>query len=523
MSVKSRVNNSIKNMASGLFSQLISVILSFVVRTVFIKYLSEDYLGINGLFTNILTVLSLAELGFGTAMVYSMYKPLAENDVEKLKSLMKLYKKVYLWIGIVVAICGISIIPFMDYLIKDKPDVDNLTLIYLMFLVNSVFSYFYAYKRSILSADQKQYVISQYRYIFIVIKSVFQISILIILNDFIIYLGIQIVMTLLENIFLSQKVDRLYPFLKEKNIEKLPTGEMKKIVEDVKALMISKFGSVILNGTDNIIISKYVGVAAVGLLSNYTLITGALVMVLSQVSSAITGSIGNYVAKENKDSQYKLFKTVDFCMFWIYGFATICLIVLLNPFIELWIGKKYILNESTIIVLSVNFLISGIMTSLWTFRSTMGLFVQGKYRAIIVAGLNIVVSIVLAKELGIVGVLLGTTISRVLVNLWYDPYIIFREGFNKDVKSYYISYILRSILIAVVCGIVYLFKYFIFRNGINEIRFIGLMFVVSIIPNIIFILIYYNRPEFKYIKNILNNIVVKLKLKNKINSADNNV
>ena len=522
MSIKSRVNNSIKNMTNGLFSQLISVILNFVVRTVFIEYLSEEYLGINGLFTNILTMLSLAELGFGTAMVYSMYKPLAENNVEKLKSLMKLYKKVYLWIGIVIAICGISIIPFMDYLIKDKPHVDNLRLIYLMFLVNSVFSYFYAYKRSILSADQKEYIISQYRYIFIVIRSVFQIGILIILNDFIIYLVIQIVMTLLENIFLSQKVDRLYPFLKEKNIEKLPTGEIKKIKEDVKALMISKFGNVMLNGTDNIIISRFIGVAAVGVLSNYTLITGAIVMVLSQISSAITGSIGNYVAKENKDSQYKLFKRVDFCIFWIYGFSTICLITLLNPFVELWIGKEYVLEEITIIILSVNFLINGIVSLLWTFRSTMGLFIQGKYRPIIVAGLNIIVSIILAKKLGIVGVLLGTTISRTLVNLWYDPYVIFKNGFNRSVGAYYLSYVFRSFLIAIICSIIYLFKQFIFRNGVNKIRFIGLMFVVTIISNIIFVVVYYNKSEFKYIERIFKNIYLKLSLKGN-NKEINNI
>lgn len=512
MNNTNRLKNSMNNMVNGLLSQFISLILSFVVRTFFVIYLSKEYLGVNGLFANILTVLSLAELGFGTAMIYSMYNPLANDDKNKLQILMRLYSKVYTLLGIVVALLGISFIPFMDYIVKDRPNVDNLTLIYIMFLADSVLSYFFSYKRSILSADQKEYILSKYRYIFTIIKSVLQISILILFRSFILYLLVQIIATIMENIYISYKVDKLYPFLKYENKDKLPVMELKRITNDVKALVLTKFGHVMLNGTDNIIISTFVGITWVGTLSNYTLIINSVVMVLSQISASVTGSIGNYIAKESKENQYNLFKKVDFINYWLYGFSTIALIILINPFIELWIGQEYVLNQITVVVLAINFAISGIMSTLWTFRFTMGLFTQGKYRPIIAAFFNIILSVILGKSIGLVGVLLGTTISRLLVNLWFDPYIIYKYGFEKNVVKYYISYILRIALISVIAIAIYFIKIIVLKNGINLINFIILFTICIFLPNIILIVIYNKKTEFIYVKKILKSILVKINL-----------
>lgn len=511
MKNESRVRKSIVNMINGLISQGLSLVFSFAVRTVFIKYLNEDYLGINGLFTNILTMLSLAELGFGTAVVYSMYKPLANNEISKLQALMKLYAKVYTYIGIVIAILGVSIIPFMDYIIKDPPNVEHLIYIYFLFLVNSVVSYFFAYKRSILSADQKEYICSQYKYIFTALKSVLQILTLVVTGNFILYLYVQLFVTITENIFISIKVNKMYPFLKEKNNNKLNKHELTGIKNDVKALVMTKFGHVILNGTDNIIISSFLGVSWVGKLSNYTLITGSLVTILSQITSAITASIGNFIAKEHADRHYKLFKMIDFINFWIYGFCTVCLTILLNPFISLWIGPSYILNQHTIIVLSINFLISGIMTSLWMFRSTMGLFVQGQYRHIITAVVNIIFSIILAKIMGLVGVLFGTTISRVAITLWYDPYIIYKHGFKKGVKTYYLAYLYRAILLFCICLIINVLSGILRLNTNTVSSFIALSILCLIIPNIIFVIIFSKAEEFRGLRNLLHDFLINHK------------
>lgn len=513
MNNEGRINSSLKNISNGLMSQIISVIANFIVRTVFIKYLGEEYLGVNGLFTNILTILSLAELGFGSAMIYNMYKPLADNNIKKLQAIMNLYKKVYTYIGIFVGIIGLCIIPFMDYIIKNKPNIDNIILIYIIFLFNSVCSYFFAYKRSILTADQKEYISSQYKYIFTLIKSMVQIIILVTFKNFILYLIIQILFTILENIFISRKINQIYPFINEENNEILSNIELKNIKKDVKALIIAKFGNVMLNGTDNIIISSFIGIKAVGLLSNYNLIIGSIVMGTSQIISGLTGSIGNFVAQQDKKQSFLLFKKVDFFNFWIYGFATICLSILFNPFIELWIGKNYIISQSAVNILSINFFISGITSMLWIFRSTIGLFTNGKYRPIICASLNIIISIFLSKHIGLTGVLLGTTISRFLTNLCFDPYIIYTYGFEENVKSYYISYILRLILMICIYASINLMKTVIFSSGVTLIGFISLIILCGLLPNIVFIIVYKRSSEFKYILSLIK--ITAIKLKNK--------
>ena len=504
-----RLENSVKNLSNAMISQGISLILNFLVRTVFVIYLNEEYLGTNGLFSNILSILSLAELGFGTAMVYNMYKPLVNNDQRKIKALMKLYAKVYTIIGIIVAIIGIGLMPFLDYIIKDTSGIENLKFIYLIFLIDCVCSYFFAYKRSILTADQKEFICSQYKYIFTIVKSVLQIITLVIFKNFILYLLIQILFTLLENIFISIKVNNIYPFLKEKNNEKLSKNELMLIKNDVKALVLTKLGHVMLTGTDNIIISTFIGIGVVGILSNYNLIINSVVMVISQIMTSLTGSIGNYIASNNKRNNELLFKRVEFVNFWIYSFCMICLIFLLNPFIKLWIGEKYILNQVNVIVLSINFLISGIMSTLWTFRSTIGLFTQGKYRPIFAAILNIVISVILAKSIGVVGVLLGTIISRLLVNLWYDPYIIYKFGFDKSVKSYYLRNIFRISLVMFMIFFINYIQVFILCNNIL-IKFFILIFLCISIPTIIFLIVYRNTDEFKYLKGIINNITKKI-------------
>lgn len=506
MNNASRVHNSKRNLVHGLVSQVITLILNFIVRTFFVKYLSVVYLGVNGLFANILTVLSLAELGFGTAMVYSMYKPLANNDNKKIQALINLYAKVYAIIGIIVAIMGFSLIPFMDYIILDQPNISNLTLIYLLYLINSVSSYFFAYKKSVLIADQKAYINSQYRYIFSIIRALLQIGILIIYKSFIIYLVIQVLATIAENIFVSHKVNRMYPFLKGKNSEKLSDGELKRIKEDVKALILSNIGRVALDGTDNIIISAKVGVQWVGLLSNYTLVTGSLIMIISQVTAAITGSLGNFIAKEKTERSYELFKKIDFMNYWLYGFSTVCFVILINPFITLWLGDNFTLSWITIIVIGSNFLIDGLLNSLWTFRTTMGLFIQGKYRPIIAALINIIFSLILSQYLGLIGVLLGTTVSKVLVNAWFDPYIIFKHGFKESPKKYYIRYLTRVLLLVIITTIIYIISSFLMSNGITISEFILMAIICGFVSNLTFVLLYYKTPEFKYLLSILRGI-----------------
>ena len=504
MKNKSRIENSSRNFKYGMLSQILNLMLKFVVRTIFIRALGKTYLGINGLYSNILTILSLAECGFGTAIVFNMYKPLAEKDESKLIALMQLYKKVYTIVGTIVLFMGLLITPALKFIIKDAFNVDHLYLYYFMFLGDTVLSYlFFSYKSSILNADQKSFIISLYTGIFNVAKSVMQILVIIIFKNFILYLIMQLFFTFLTNIGISLKVDKEYPYLKTKEKYKLDKGELGKIIKNVEALILSNISRVVLNGTDNIIISAYVGVAIVGKYSNYTLITGSLVMILSQISEAVRASVGNFIASKEQNENYQLFRKIDFMNFWLYGFSMIALIVLFNPFISLWIGEDLLLSETCAVVIAVNFFIEGMLNSLWIFRTTLGLFTQGKWRSVFAAIINLVGSLILAKYMGILGILLATTASRVLVNMWYDPYIIFKHGLNHPVKSYYIEYILRIILLLLIIVSLLLLRHFILLNGITIGLFAILMIITAFVPNFVFLIIFHRTEEYKYFKNIL--------------------
>jgi O-antigen/teichoic acid export membrane protein len=503
----SRTGNSIKNTIYGILTQILTVLISFATRTVFIEYLSVEYLGVNGLFTNILTVLSLTELGFGGAMIYSMYLPLAVQDHNKLRGLMNFFSKIYTIIGVVFGVFGLFLIPFLSIFIKDTPNISNLTLIYLLFLANSVASYFYAFKRSILQADQKQFIISKNSLIFTFIKAILQVIILIIFKSYLLFLTIQVVITITENLFISQKVKAMYPYLKNISESSLDSFEKTAIWTNVKALMIYKVGSTVLDGTDNIIISSLIGIATVGYLSNYTLIVGSVSMILQQITNALTGSIGNFVATEEVDKQEDLFNRIVFIYFFIYGFSFVALFMLLNPFITIWIGKEYILPNSIVFVIAFNCYITGIMNPVWTFRSTKGLFIHGKMRPLISAIINVVVSIILAIYWGLIGVLIGTTITRLTTNFWYDSYIIFRHGFKKSPKLYYINQLLYFISLSIPFILLeYLFRLISFGIYASFITQIVLVVVITIGS---ILLIYWKTEELNYFKKILIKLIVK--------------
>lgn len=507
MNKSSRTLNSVRNTLMGITNQIIVLLLSFVTRTVFIHYLGIEYLGVNGLFINILNILSLAELGIGSAIIYSMYKPLADKDTKTISALMNFYAKVYMFIGLFIGLIGLSLIPFLDLIIGNQTIDENLVIIYLLFLFNTIVSYFFIYKRSIIEADQKQYIISKFQLYFNIIKYLFQIIVIIYTQNFIFYLIVQTLTTFCENLFISKKADKMYPFLRKYKKERLNIEEKKSIWKNIKALMIYKVSGTLLDGTDNIIISVYVGIVWVGKLSNYTLLLGALSSFAGQFTQGIIASVGNFIAKESKEKQEFLLRVITLGHFFIFGFSFIFLYLFLNPFIELWIGDEYVLNNETVFVLSFNWYIMGMLSSMWIFRSTMGLFVYGKYRPLITAVINIIASIYLAKFMGITGVLLGTTIARVTTNVWFDPLIIYRYGLEKSVKNYYYTGLKYLLVVLINMGVLS----FLLQNisGENYIIFIVKILISIIVVTFSFWVIFSRTEEFKYLVKTIKEILIK--------------
>ena len=505
-----RIANTSKNLIYGLLSQIITLILSFVGRIIFIKFLGETYLGVNGLFTNILSILSLAEMGFGTAITYALYKPLAENDNKKTKAFMDFFATTYKRIGFLVAIIGLAILPFLKLLIKDSVGIQNLYLIYLLFLADSVVSYFFAYKRSLLNADQKAYICSKYRFIFVFFRDLFQAVLIIFFKRFIIYLLIKILFTFLENLYISKVTNKIYPFLKDGTKYKINDQEKKSLKKDVGALMLSKIASVALHSTDNIIISSFVSIKSVGILSNYTLISGSLTMFLSQVSSAIIGSLGNFIASEKQGKHIEIFRKIDFMYYLMYGFCFVCMFTLYNPFISVFFGKQFVFKDAVVLVFCLNYLIEGFLQSFWNFRTTMGLFVQGKYRPLFAAIINIVFSLFLVQKIGVLGVLLGTTFSRVCVNLWYDPFIIFKHGLKRKPIKYFLMLLYKFASLMLIVVVLSAIKHFFFATEYTILSFVLLLIITVTIALAGIVLPLIKTNEFKYFLNLSNSFLKKI-------------
>lgn len=505
----SRLKNSALNFASGFLGRVLTILLNFAVRTIFIYCLNEAYLSVNGLYSNILTVLSLAELGFGSAMVYRMYAPVAVKDYQKTAALLQFYKKIYIIIGVVIFLLGLCVIPFMDYIIKDKPDISGLTLYYILFLVNTSISYWFSsYKASVLYADQKEYIKTNVQNTMAILQSGLQIVLLLLFRKYLLYLLIQLAGNIFLNLYVAHLVDKRYPEIQAYQGASLSAEERVQIRKDTEALVLSRFGHVALNGTDNIIISAVVGVLWVGRLSNYTLICDSVTSVLCQITAAITGSLGNFFATEDKHAGYALFKKVEFLNFWLYGFSFIALVTLLDPFVQIWAGERFVLGLPISIAIAINFFVAGYMNTLWVFRSTIGLFKQGKFRPILVAILNIILSIFLGKLWGVFGVLFATFLSRAAISLWYDPLILHRYGFEVSCKPFFARYFRRVLLLTTILIVMLTIRYVVLSSATTVLRFAVITMFTAIVPNAIFWLAYHRCEEYAYFRSIVKDRVI---------------
>lgn len=502
-----RTSNSIKNILVSFLGQFLGIIISLISRLAFVRILSSEYLGLSGLFTNILTILSLTELGFSTAMSYQLYKPLAENDEKRIKGLMKFYKKIYTVIGIVIIVLGIITIPIYPYFLNEIPQIKNLDLIYILFVLNTACSYFYSYKRLLITADQKYYIVTIYKYLFYFILNFLQIVELIIFKNYIIYLIIQIIITILENICISIHANKIYPFLKEKNNSKLSTESKKDIFSNVKSMFLHKFGGVVLNSTDNIVISKILGLSYVGLYSNYTLITNSLTKIINQIFRSLVASVGNLDVTCDKNKKTDVFNKIFFLDFWIHVICSVCIICFFNDFIKLWLGQNYVLSQSTVIIIAIYFYIYGMRLTAMSFREATGNYHEDRFSPVIEAIINIVASIILAKYMGIAGVVLGTIISSLCTNFWCEPLVITKRSLNINIFQYfkiYFKYTVIGLIMSILVGFVS--KFITVSNFCMLIIKFILIFALS---NLILIIAFRKNKYFQFYTELSKKIIFR--------------
>ena len=504
MKQKSRTEYSVMNTSVAFVAQISAILMGFFTRVVFTRMLSEGYVGINGLFTDILNILSLSELGVGTAITYALYRPIAENDISKQQILMRMFRTFYRMTAGFVLVAGMCLIPFLDILMKDRPDVDHLIIIYLLYLLNSFVSYLLIYKKILVDAHQMNYITVMYHNGFLVLQDICQIIVLLLTRNFILFLIVAVVCTMSGNICMSRKADRLFPYLKEPCKEQLLQEERRDIFKNVKAMLMHKIGNVVVNNTDNLLISSFVGVVTAGIYSNYYLIIGSVRQVLDQAMLGVAASVGNLGVTEEKEKVGQIFDRLFFVGYWLFGFAGVCLLELLNPFVELAFGERYLFRKEIVLILCINFCINGMRRAVLIFKESMGLFWYDRYKAVAEAVLNLVISVLLVTKFGVAGVFAGTFCSTVLTSVWVEPYVIYKYRLEKPVTEFFAKYAGYLGVMAVVWGITEYCCRFI--SGQVFLVLICRLGICLIVPNILLWLIYRRTVEWKELWNLLKRI-----------------
>lgn len=508
-----RTQNSIRNVLSAMIGQLGGILVNLLARVFFLHYLNQTYLGLNGLFTNVLTMLSLVELGVGPAMAYSLYKPLADHDVERLKSHMAFYKKAYVTIGLAIAALGLAFLPFYTVFMDEVPDIPHLNTIYLLFVANTVVSYFYSYKRSLIICDQKKYIETAVHYGAYFLLNVVQIIFLALTKNYVVFLMLQVLSTWLENFILARKADKLYPFLREKNVRPMDKTDSQVIFRNVAAMSMHRVGAVVVNSTDNILISKLIGLASAGLYSNYYTIIHPLQTITNQIFESIVASVGNLTATVkdgNVEHLMETFYDVFFFAFWIFTFCSICLLNLLHPFIEfMWLRNRgWLLDNATLYVLVLNFYLYGMRRPVLTFRDATGAFWNDRFKPIFESIINLVASILLAKPFGIAGIFLGTLVSTVTTSLWVEPMVLYHNVFYAHMRKYFARFFSYTAVGLVICVIT---TWLCSHVGYSLISILPRALICLTVPNLLLLVVFYRTKEFQYFRRLGKTILGKVK------------
>lgn len=506
-----RSEATLKNSIWGIIQQVIVCIMSLFSRRVMLDTIGVEGVGLNAFLNSVITMLSLAELGIGSAMVYHMYAPIAVNDEDHIAKLMKAYKNVYRAIAAVIMVMGLSLLPFMDKIVKDVSySKSYVSLIFVLFLIQTTSSYLFTYKRSMLSADQKQYIITIFDLGYKIVTITVGIVILKLTGELAWYLLMLIFCTVSENILISIKVDRLYPYL-SKCKGKLENEERKKIVSDVKNIFIGKVSGVVTNSTDSVLINMFVGTVQNGLYSNYNIILGTLLAALRQFSDAMRGSIGNLIAVESEKHIDLVFQRLIFIMFFIASFCACCLTGLIDPFINLVFGKGLLLHRIIVYICILNLYVSTVNIPALNMVTASGLFSYDKYISLTGTVINLIISVVLGRSIGMAGILLGTS-ATYIIQFVLKVILLYKKYLNLSCLKIFFKNFAYAAITAAECALVNFFsKFVIFGNEFSE--FIVIVIISCTVPVLINTALFFRTDEFKYSFGLLKGTVKKLRNK----------
>ena len=507
-----RSQNSFFNMVTSIGSSILLIVLSFITRTVFIRTLGTDYLGLEGVFSNILTVLSLANLGFDTAIAYKLYRPIEEGDRRRIQLLMKLYRQVYLVVGFVIAGLGLCLIPFLPYLAKDYDRLAQLglngVLIFLLYLFNTVSSYwFFAYKNAFVKATQKSYILTVAGYVIALCNSACQILVLIFTRNFVLYLLTQIGFTVLQNLLNAIICDRRHPYLREKTDERISRQEVRSIFKDCSVLLLHLVSGTVINSSDILVLSAMAGLETVGLYSQYLLVKNQISSLLAKLVNSLQASLGSLYSTGNLEWSRLAFRAVNFFTVWLFGVGAIGMAVLMDEFIRLWAGPQFVVTSWTTaagvtvrtplaVLIGVEFYIAGQGHYLMIFREVTAAFRYLRLRPLASIAVNLILSILLVPKIGIAGCVVSTIIAHQFTYLLVDPWVIWRRALQTSPWGYYLRNILYRLVIAAAGVLCWWLCARIPTGGVAGFILRGC--VCALVPGVLFPLCFCRTQEFRF-------------------------
>ncbi|WP_461240815.1 lipopolysaccharide biosynthesis protein [Paucilactobacillus sp. N302-9] len=440
--MNSRTSNSIKNSTFAFVGQIVILLLQFASQTVFVRTLGATYVGANGLFSNLLTLLSFADLGIGGAITYSLYKPIADNNHEDIIAIMNLFKNAYHSIGSFIFFAGVVCSFFVDHFVNKNSTIPNLQVMFILFVTNSAASYFFAYLRSFLIANQQGYVDTLNRVLFTSLQTVFQIIFLILTHQYFVFLTIQIIFTISSNVALQRKTLNFFSFLKTKEKKKVPQKTVSKIKRNILGAIASRLGIVVSNGTDNLILSTYIGLNLVGKYTSYLLILNSVQNIITQAFNAVVSSIANFSILKRGVEEDDVFFKLQYLAFGAAYVISLSMYFIMQSFISIWIGKSFHLSQFTLRLLITVWFINVNRLSVQSFITAHGLYWETKWKSVAEALINLLVSLTLINltTLGVNSVIIGTLAACVFVDIWWEPLLLFKFGLEIGKVKYMIKY-----------------------------------------------------------------------------------
>ena len=497
MSGASRTVNSARNIGWGVIGKLTTLALSFISRTVFIYCLGTVYLGVNGLFSNVLSILAFSELGIGTAMNYSLYKPVADGNREKICSLMHAYKQAYRVVAGIIATLGLALLPWLDVFVKGADGIGDIRVYYLLFLFNTVCSYFVTYKYGLVNAEQKNYILTNIDTCCRIAVTLVQIVVMLVFHDFLVYLLVQTGTQLLQQIFTALYLNRRYSYLERGTCQPLDHETKHSLIVNIRALICHQIGSICVYQTDYILISMFISVGIVGLVSNYQMMLSAVTGFIILAMSSVVSSLGNLVATESLQKQMQIFRAYDFCGFWLYSFETISFAVLCEPFITLWIGDDKLIDSLSWALILINIYFVGQRDATFRFETAAGIFDPGKYASIVQSIINLVVSVYGVNQWGLPGIYIGTIVSGIVITVW-KPYVLYSYQFKKSCLPYFARLIRNAIFVGTIIALMLVLRGWI-MPVVTIPAFVLMTFLTFIIPNLVIAVTFWRTNEMQYL------------------------